>query len=494
MGARGLNRTLERLCRAALTGLTDGELLDALVTRGDEAAFEALLWRHGPMVLAVCRRVLRHTHDAEDAFQATFLVLIRKATTIRNRKALGSWLYGVAYRTACKARVMNARRRLKERQAATRVEVEEIQHDIDLDAELNALPEKYRLPVVLCELDGRSRQEVARQLNIPEGTLSSRLAAARRLLAKRLRRRGWTFGAVAPVSAVLPGRLVTATVRGAGPALAGRGMAGAVSAQVIALAEGVMKSMFLNKLKTLTVAVVVLGALGVGTGRFTHPRWGEGPLATAQEPPQGPADEKQQAAPDPEAAWPELRQAAAEVEAARGALKQAEAVLTAAKAELALKEAEYRDLRRHGPRPNDKTASAALAIAWHFKYRIPVEIGWTENQDGNSIEIREVWSTQPKIKVGGLYVVRGRYKLSSQERGKLYFWETAVGNWGGGAGPILDLQSTRVQKGQGEFTLLHAMGGPGYFHLVLMGDKGQDSFLANVYFGTGDNVLRKKTW
>jgi RNA polymerase sigma factor (sigma-70 family) len=484
-----MNRTLERLCRVALAGLTDSELLDALVTRRDEAAFEVLLRRHGPMVLAVCRRVLRHHQDAEDAFQATFLVLIRKAATIRDRGALGSWLYGVAYRTACKARVMNARRRHKERQAATRAELEEAERDIDLDAELNALPEKYRLPVVLCELDGRPRREVARQLNIPEGTLSSRLAAARKLLAKRLRQRGWTFSAVAPVTAALPARLVTATVRCAGPALAGQGLTGAVSAHVIALTEGVMKSMFVNKLKMLTVAVVVLGALGIGTGRFTHPRWGEGPLATAQEPRQGPADEEPPAAPDLEVA---VRQAAADVEAARGALKQAEAVLAAAKAQLAQKEAEYRQARRRGPRPADKTASAALAIARHFKYRIPVEIGWTENQEGNRIEIREVWGTQPQIKVGGLYIVRGRYTLSSQERGKLYFWETAEG-WGG-SGPIMDLQSTRVQKGQGEFTLLHAMGGPGYFHLVLMGDKGQDSFLANMYFGTGDNVLRKKTW
>src|SRR5437762_950096 len=101
-----MNRIIQRLRRASLGSLTDRELLDALVTRNDEAAFETLLRRHGPMVLAVCRRVLRHAHDAEDAFQATFLVLLRKATSVKKSEVLGSWLYGVAYRTALKARGM----------------------------------------------------------------------------------------------------------------------------------------------------------------------------------------------------------------------------------------------------------------------------------------------------------------------------------------------------------------------------------------------------
>jgi RNA polymerase sigma factor (sigma-70 family) len=479
MGARGLNRTLERLCRAALAGLTDGELLDALVSRRDEAAFEALLRRHGPMVLAVCRRVLRHTHDAEDAFQATFLVLIRKAATIRNGPALGSWLYGVAYRTACKARVMNARRQFKERQAATRAELEEVQHDIDLDAELNALPEKYRVPVVLCELQGRSRQEVARQLNIPEGTLSSRLAAARKTLAKRLRGRGWTFSGMAPIAG-LPARLVTATVRSAGPALAGREITGAVSAQVIALTEGVVRSMFVHKLKALTAALVVVGALGVGTGRFTHPGWSEGPAATAQEPPPGQSDEE--------------RQAAAELEAARIAVKQAESDLEAAKGMLAQREAAYREARRRGNRPVEKEQlAAALSLARRLKYRVPFEIGATETSGGGRIEILEVWGTRPGIEVGGQYLVRGKFTLPSQEKGTLYFHRTATDDQG--TSTTLDLQMTTVHKGQGEFVLLHSMAGSGYLHLHLVGEeKGRYFSVANVYFGTGDNVLRKKSW
>src|SRR5438128_6044494 len=147
----GLQRVVRRLCREARPAATDRELLEALVTRRSEAAFEALLARHGPMVLGVCRRVLRNLHDADDAFQATFIVLIRRAGSVRKREALGSWLYGVAYRTAHKAHAMNAKRRLRERQAAGRPRTTAPESTWDLDEELGALPEHYRVPVVLCE-------------------------------------------------------------------------------------------------------------------------------------------------------------------------------------------------------------------------------------------------------------------------------------------------------------------------------------------------------
>src|SRR5713101_5830919 len=174
-------------------GLTDGQLLEGFVTRRDEAAFEALVRRHGPMVLGVCRRVIGHEADAEDAFQAAFLVLVRRAASIVPREKVGNWLDGVAYRTALEARTMLIRRRNKEKQMtdmldskiASKVEWQELAEL--LDQELSRLPDKYRLPVVLCELEGRSRKEVARQLGMPEGTLSSRLAAARKMLARRLK-------------------------------------------------------------------------------------------------------------------------------------------------------------------------------------------------------------------------------------------------------------------------------------------------------------------
>src|SRR5262249_12792484 len=157
--------------------------------RRDDDAFEALVRRHGPMVLGVCRRVVGHDAEADDAFQATFLVLARKANAIAQRDLLANWLYGVAFRTALEARSRMLRRHSLEQpfddfpQFETEAEAERAELLALLDSELNRLADKYRVPVVLCELEGRSRREVARQLGIPEGTLSSRLAAARRLLA-----------------------------------------------------------------------------------------------------------------------------------------------------------------------------------------------------------------------------------------------------------------------------------------------------------------------
>src|SRR5260370_5200988 len=150
------------------------------------------------MVLAVCRRVLHHDQDAEDAFQATFLVLVRKAATIWPRHMLPNWLLGVAYRTALAAKTAAAGRRLRERQAnpmiSTDAPVNELWRDLRpiLDEELSHLPSKYRVPIVLCDLEGKSRQEAARQLGWLPGTLSGRLARARAMLAKRLTRRGLT--------------------------------------------------------------------------------------------------------------------------------------------------------------------------------------------------------------------------------------------------------------------------------------------------------------
>src|SRR5438093_9049398 len=178
-------------------GLADNALVERFLTRRDEAAFEALVRRHGPMVLGVCRRILRNSHDAEDAFQATFLVFVHKAASIAKRELLGNWLYGVAYHTARAARMAAGRRRAKEAKAVPRQQPSEenVWQELQplLDRELSRLPDKYRIPVVLCELEGKSRQTVAQELGLPEGTLSSRLARARAMLARRLARRGLTL-------------------------------------------------------------------------------------------------------------------------------------------------------------------------------------------------------------------------------------------------------------------------------------------------------------
>jgi RNA polymerase sigma factor (sigma-70 family) len=277
-----LGAVLRRLREAAFPPeggcWTDGQLLERFLAHRDEAAFEALVRRHGPMVLGVCRRMLRNPHDAEDAFQATFLVLVRKAAAIRQRETVGNWLYGTAYRVALEAQA--ARRRARERQVSEMPEPEAPGEDVWedlrplLDQGLSRLPDKYRVPVVLCDLEGRTRREVARQLGIPEGTLSSRLATARRMLAKLLARYGPAVPGAAlgaalsqeAVSARVPAPLVVSTVKAATAVAAGQGAAAAVaSAKVTALTDGVLKAMLLAKLKVAT-AVLVVGGIVAGVG------------------------------------------------------------------------------------------------------------------------------------------------------------------------------------------------------------------------------------
>src|SRR5947209_6211982 len=176
-------------------GATDGQLLEWFLATRQEAAFRAIVDRHGPVVMGVCRRVLGDAHDAEDAFQATFLVLVRKAAAVVPREFVANWLYGVACRTARKARVARARADAVKRRVYDRVTAmagsprteDEVWHDLQpvLDEELRRLPDKYRAAVVLCDLEGKPRKDAAQQLGWPEGTLSGRLARARKLLADR---------------------------------------------------------------------------------------------------------------------------------------------------------------------------------------------------------------------------------------------------------------------------------------------------------------------
>jgi RNA polymerase sigma factor (sigma-70 family) len=260
-------------------GLTDEQLLEDYLSRRDEAALAALVRRHGPMVWGVCRRVLPNYHDAEDAFQATFLVLVRKAASIASRGLLANWLYGVAHQTALNARGMLARRKGRERQVAEMPEPavaeQELWRDLQplLDDELSRLPDKYRVVIVLCDLEGKTRKEVARQLAVPEGTVAGHLARARVMLARRLAQRGVALsgGALAAVvsqrvaSAGVPPAVVSSTIKAAsrfaaGPAAA----AGVTSAQVAALTQGVLTTMLLTKLKATTAVLVIAGLLVSG--------------------------------------------------------------------------------------------------------------------------------------------------------------------------------------------------------------------------------------
>jgi RNA polymerase sigma factor (sigma-70 family) len=290
-------RQLRGACLPGGTGPGDGELLERFVAHRDEAAFGLLVRRHGPMVLGVCRRVLRNEADAEDAFQATFVVLLRKAHAVVPRSGVGNWLYGVAHKTALKARAMSSKRRSKERQAGSappRNTTDDTWAPLldALDEELSALPEKYRTAIVLCDLEGLSYRGAAARLGCPQGTLSGRLTRGRALLARRLARRGLSIPAGALVtllardaSAALPPPLLAATLR----------VGSALSTKVALLAEGTLKMMLLSKLKStavgpLLVALVVaagwacaarVSAQATGRGETPAPRKEEGPSAPA---------------------------------------------------------------------------------------------------------------------------------------------------------------------------------------------------------------------
>jgi RNA polymerase sigma factor (sigma-70 family) len=289
MATTALGTLLHSLRRSSLCQdkaiLTDDELLESFIARRDGAAFEALVRQHGPMVLGVCRRVLRNEADAEDAFQATFLVLVRKAASIRPRAMVGNWLYGVAQSTALKARAMSVKRLAKEREAVAwtepkdAAETRERLHAL-LDQELKTLPDRYRAAIVLCDLEGKSIKEAARQLGCPPGTVGTRLARGRSLLARRLSRHGPVLSSAGIAAAVpqnargasVPPMLMSSTVKAALPfAGSPAAAADAVPAQVLSLTDGVLTSMLLTKLKVATgycLAVCLLVA-GAGFSSYT---------------------------------------------------------------------------------------------------------------------------------------------------------------------------------------------------------------------------------
>jgi RND family efflux transporter MFP subunit len=271
---------LPRLIRSlhGLAGVPDAQLIERFVAARDEAAFELLLWRHGPMVLGVCRRVLRNEADAEDAFQATFLVLARKAASIGRREAVGGWLARVAYRVALRIRADVAKRAAGELPALSAPEPAWDDLGEVVDAEINRLPARMRAAFVLCCLEGRSAEEAARELGCAVGTVSSRLTRARERLRRALTRRG-----LAPEGEQLvvpvPAALVVRALRGVA------GVPGALSARAVGYAEGVLRAMFLTRLKVACLFVLLAGALALGGAM----------AAQALDAPEAPKDEPAQA-------------------------------------------------------------------------------------------------------------------------------------------------------------------------------------------------------
>jgi RNA polymerase sigma factor (sigma-70 family) len=279
---------------------TDQKLLESFAARRDEEAFAALVRRHGPLVWNVCRRVLNHVQDAEDAFQATFLVLARKAAALHWQPEVGNWLYAVAVRTASKARASAGRRRCQEKElvdASAKEPTGEADWDEIrplLDEEVKRLPEKYRAPVVLCYLKGKTYEEAAQILGWPAGTISGRLARARELLRKQLGRRGLglsgalvgTFLTRNTVSAALPEGLAGAAVKAA--LLIAAGQAATVSTPVLTLAKGELQTMFVTKLKLAGAILLATTLLSTGLGWLAYRTLAAEPTAAKSEKPSQP--------------------------------------------------------------------------------------------------------------------------------------------------------------------------------------------------------------
>jgi RNA polymerase sigma factor (sigma-70 family) len=253
---------------------SDVELLKQFRARRDDTAFEALVRRHGPMVWAVCRRILSNTNDAEDAFQATFLVFVRRAASLGRGASVGGWLHGVAYRTALRVRSQSKRfqrgERLLEEHPSPEVLPDLAWRELKLvlDEEVDRLPERYRKPFVLCYLEGKTYGQAAKHLGLPPGTISGQLARAREMLRVRLTRRGIAISAgilttvlsARAAAASVPSALVASTIKTV-TLFAAHGMAGSlVSPEVAAVTKGALNAMFM---KRAFAAITVLGLLGV---------------------------------------------------------------------------------------------------------------------------------------------------------------------------------------------------------------------------------------
>lgn len=280
----------------AVGGLTDGQLLERFAGSHDETAFTALVERHGPMVLHVCRGVLNDPHDAQDAFQAAFLVLARKAGSIRKRESVASWLHGVAYRIASSARSAASRRRRHEHgYAEMAVATYSVAGDLDdlktmLHEEIWRLPQRYRAAIVLCYFEGLTHEQAARQLGWPVGTVRSRLARGRERLRRQLTRRGLAPALGAGLTAsskgtAVPTALVNSTLQAVMQFVAHKATtAGILSATTITLTKGALKTMFLTKLRVGAMVLLAFGAVAVGALVVTQQGAADEPTQARKEP------------------------------------------------------------------------------------------------------------------------------------------------------------------------------------------------------------------
>jgi RNA polymerase sigma factor (sigma-70 family) len=260
---------------------SDRQLLERFVNEADGAAFQLLLQRYGPLVFGVCTRILGSEHDAEDAFQATFLVFVRKAGSLQAPESLGPWLYGVAYRTAIKARAERLQRNRREQplcESASPPGADDLicrELRSILDEEVNRLPHKHRAAVVLCYFEGKTNEQAAQILGCPPGTIFSRLAWARDRLRRQLSRRGLVLSATALAgflaeSAVSASPVIVPSQAALAFAASQTVGAGTIPAPAVALAERVLRAMFMTKLKISLAVMLAIGLVGGVAGVLAH--------------------------------------------------------------------------------------------------------------------------------------------------------------------------------------------------------------------------------
>jgi RNA polymerase sigma factor (sigma-70 family) len=444
MAGEPLGSLLYHLRRCAARGeqgaSADGQLLEAFVRERDPLAFSALLERHGPMVLGVCRRILRHPHDAEDAFQATFLILARKAHAIRRRPSVGSWLHGVALRVA---------RRIRAGRPTTGQEVPEpVSHEGPateaarrevralIDEELARLPEKYRAPLVLCYLEGCTNDQAARELGWTRGVVAGRLSRARDLLRGRLTRRG--VGPAALLGALLAedlaravprATLVVSTVDAAARFVVG---AAAASSVPVTLAEGVLRTMFLSKLKMAATVVLSVALVGSAFSFGGRGAGGGGAKALAGAAPV-PAPKKQGADPKEVARLKqEIARLQAQLEQAK-AEADAQRAVAVAQRDRALQAAEQEQKAR-------RQAEEALRAAKVARLQAEVARARAE-----ALLKKAKQGKKPTARVRKLLGERGAEILSRANTVEVWYMGTKSAPKGGGGFPVVTLVEGKAQ-------------------------------------------------
>jgi RNA polymerase sigma factor (sigma-70 family) len=503
---------LDRLFnRGTSAGLSEGALLERYVVDRDEAAFAALVARHGPMVLGVCRRVLRDERDVEDAFQATFLVLVRRAGAIRDGDLVGSWLHGVAHRVAVRARAHAARRFVYEQSTDEPIEprtvgspstdVERRELAAIVDEEIRRLPSHLRAPVVLCYLDGMTHEEAAGRLHWPVGTVRSRMARARDVLRQRLSRRGVNATDPAMLTTLIrppvPPEWLDATVRGsltfATQTATATATAGIASARSVVIARRVLQTMIFTKLSYIGTAGLGLALAfgGVQTLAFQD-RDEAKPASPAVATPKAAGEDSARIKPPPTEArvteedqlQAEIDLRSAEVLIKEKEIKELKDGILDLKERLARMRANKASGRRGQPAPGTETTRTS-----EFPYAVPFEQGATRFLEGDRITIIEIRGTAATFSPGNLYWIRGTYNLASHERGTVAAYITAT-EAAHARGPSLAYQSTVVNRGSGTFTLFLPMSHRGLPHVSFYPADGGESFGGN-YFGTGDSVLKR---